>query len=773
MSAIHYSGVRCYRFGAYVLDAHRSQLWGGGALVPLTPKAIEVLIVLVESPGVVSKEALIRAVWPDTAVEENNLARNISTLRKALHERPDEHEFIVTVPGLGYRFVAPVERLEPGIAISGEAATQTPPVAAVSLPVGESELGSRANVSEPARAARRVFPRSVLAAALASLVVAGGFLTWRMIEGLSSAGRSEAARDVRALTYGAGLKQQPTWSPDGQFLAYAAEDQGSSDIWVQSVSNPVPVRLTESDDQDWQPAWSPDGRSIAFRSERDGGGLYTVAATGGPARRITPFGFRPQWSPSGKRILFSTTSGPDAPGSILYTVDVDGLNPRPVEHDSLRNLRVMHATWFPTGDRISVLARRSRSRWELVTFPANGAGQAITSTIAPAVAKGLEESAVVLTAFAWSRSARQLFFSGRSGDVANLWRITVDPDTLAWIGGPDRLTTGAGDDLEPSVSPDGKQLAFSVQSARTRLWSFPFDSKAGQLTGTGLPLTPGGPGEFDAAVPPDGSRVAYRTSRGGREELWETSTQDGRGRLLLAGPWAQTSPRWSQDGTRLAYQRRGLGPGLGASAIRILAPDSGIERSLPAQEFDDLVPDDWSADGEWILASCRRKPDNRRETCLVAAGASAAPEVRVIASDPARDLICQRFSPDGQWISFMATDMRNARVSTLYVMPAAGGSWIPLTAGASYDDKPRWAPDGRTVYFVSNRSGLLDVWGRRFDSATGQPVGEPFRVSNFTDPKKLVARELGRVEIAIVADRLFLPITESTGQIWLLRDVSR
>jgi Tol biopolymer transport system component len=609
-------------------------------------------------------------------------------------------------------------------------------------------------------------------AASAGLALLGGFLVWRFVVAAQVSRKDETARSVRSLTYGAGLKQQPSWSPDGQFLAYAAEDEESSDIWVQSVSNPTPVRLTQSEGQEWQPAWSPDGRTIAYRSESEGGGLYTVPATGGPPQRITTFGFLPQWSPSGKTILFSS-SGPDAPGSILYIVGVDGTPPRPVTHQSLRDLKVIHAAWFPTGDRISVIGRKARGRWEFVTFPAAEAGPAVTSTIAPEVAKGLQGSGVALRAFAWSRTGRQLFFSGGSQGVANLWRISVDPITLAWVGGPDRLTTGAGDDVEPSVSPDGTQLAFAVRSARTRVWSFPFDTKAGKLTGSGLPLTPGGPGEYDAAVPPDGSRLAYRISRGGRQELWETSVPDKRGRLLLAGPWAQTSPRWSHDGTLLAYQRMGRDRARGDSAIRILAPDTGVERSLAAPAFNDLVPDDWSADGAWILASCQRDSNSRRETCLVAAAPSAAPEVRVIASDPGRDLICQRFSPDGRWISFMASDMRNAQVSTLYVMPAAGGAWTPLTTGTSYDDKPRWSPDGRAVYFVSNRGGLLDVWGRRFDPANGRPIGEPFRVSNFSDPKRLVARDLGRVEIAVAADQLFLPITESSSQIWLLDNVSR
>lgn len=102
-----------YAFDAYRLDPVRRQLLGAdGNPVPLMPKALDTLVYLVERAGqTVRKEELLRAVWPNVVVEENNLTQNISALRKALGERTGEHRFIVTIPGQGYRFVARVERL--------------------------------------------------------------------------------------------------------------------------------------------------------------------------------------------------------------------------------------------------------------------------------------------------------------------------------------------------------------------------------------------------------------------------------------------------------------------------------------------------------------------------------------------------------------------------------------------------------------------------------------------------------------------------------------
>src|SRR5688572_19764732 len=98
-----------YDFGSFHLDSSKRLLWRGGVPVPIAPKVLDTLLVLIaHRERVVTKDELLEEDWEGAAVEEGGLSRNISVLRKALGEKPDEHTYIVTVPGKGYRFVADV-----------------------------------------------------------------------------------------------------------------------------------------------------------------------------------------------------------------------------------------------------------------------------------------------------------------------------------------------------------------------------------------------------------------------------------------------------------------------------------------------------------------------------------------------------------------------------------------------------------------------------------------------------------------------------------------
>src|SRR3954464_9159686 len=185
-----------YEFGGFRVDPVRRRLLRNHEQVPLTPKAFSILLILLERRGgVVEKEELIQAVWPDTFVTEANLTQNISSLRKALGERANDHRYVVTVPGRGYSFVADVLEIpreatgEFTIPVAAVPADPPPPsVPAVSaLPAAPtSTLAVPAPVPAPAvpapappRGRRRFLAAGLVLGFLLALGVTGLFLFYK------------------------------------------------------------------------------------------------------------------------------------------------------------------------------------------------------------------------------------------------------------------------------------------------------------------------------------------------------------------------------------------------------------------------------------------------------------------------------------------------------------------------------------------------------------------------------------------------------------------
>jgi len=163
----------CYEFGPFLLDPFKRRLFRDGKPISLTPKAFDTLLALVQNNGrIIEKDELMKEVWAGAVVEEGGLARNISSLRKALGETPGEHQYIATLPGRGYRFVASVR------ALPDEDARLTP----------EEEIGAPA-ISRRRGASRKVIVISVLAIGLI-VTVLYALYTWT---GRKSKQRDDAA----------------------------------------------------------------------------------------------------------------------------------------------------------------------------------------------------------------------------------------------------------------------------------------------------------------------------------------------------------------------------------------------------------------------------------------------------------------------------------------------------------------------------------------------------------------------------------------------------
>jgi Tol biopolymer transport system component len=374
----------------------------------------------------------------------------------------------------------------------------------------------------------------------------------------------------------------------------------------------------------------------------------------------------------------------------------------------------------------------------------------------------------------WAPSGTAIYFERTFRGARNLWKMTIDPNTLRATT-IERLTTGPGYDTGFAVSPDGRKLAYTGATRHFRVWLFPFDATRGHVTGVGQPVTSTGMEAWQGDLSRDGKKFAFSNLRGGKWAVWEKSLPDGQESPVLADEYKRENPRWSPDGTRLAYMRHDKSSPANTQ-IMIWSSQNRHEEALTALSTENPLPYDWSADGKRLLVSLGNSDSHRQEIWVmpvIVPGSPRGSESRKITSHPAYDLYQPHYSPDGRWVVFEAFRASPKIESTLYVIPAMGGAWIPVTDGRNWDDKPRWSPDGKTIYFVSSRRGVYNVWGIRFDSTNGKPVGDAFPVTAFGSPGLVMPDVIPLEELSLTQDKLVLTMEDRSGGIWVLDNVDR
>jgi serine/threonine protein kinase len=730
--------------------------------------------------SVLRNEPAPLSTYADTPAELQRIVRK--TLRKERDERYQTiKDLLLDLKSLQRelesaaemeRSVAPAQ--SPG-QLEATAANQT---ASASMPAQQAQTTSSAEyiATEIKRhKGKLVFALIVLVVALIPLA----YIAYKYLPRLRSE-RPPAQRALTRLTYDSGLQSEPTWSPDGRFIAYSSDRSGNFDIWVQPVSGGNPVQVTKSPAQDWQPDWSPQGSNLAFRSERDGGGIFVVPVLGGNERRIASFGFRPRWSPDGNKVLFFSSNIRllTAPPKV-YVVGLDSAPPQEVLPQFLAGFTGRwEIDWYPDGERLSIWGERLNEGRGFWTVPLFG-GAPTKSEISSEVEQERKAVGVDLRGFQWSPQKDAIFFEGVSRGVTNLWKIDIDAKTGAWQGGPERLTVGAGEDVDVAISRDGSMVAFVTQTRHSSLWSIPFDAIAGKVKGAEQRITVPelNPGRSDLSR--DGTKLVFVTERAGTYELRLHSFTDNTQRVLATTDKLQfLPPRLSRDNSRVAVAvDRPLGPdqsGYSHTAehsIWIFSTTDGS--SQPLTSFHQLQgwPWDWTADQTMVLGSSARPHTDHFGMYLfpLTAAPNAENQMRAVAERPGFEAYSGRFSPNEQWIIFEGGNIADVGDRRIYFLPASGNSeWMPLTPQGDFSAGPQWAPDGKTVYFTMGRAGFDNIWGRRFDAAAGKPIGEAFVVTRYETPARRIAGLPG-----VSADRLVIKVTETSGGIWLLDNVNR
>jgi Tol biopolymer transport system component/DNA-binding winged helix-turn-helix (wHTH) protein len=613
-----------FRFGMFEADPASGEFWKNGRRIRLQEQPFRLLVLLVAHAGaVVTREELQKSLWPaDTFVEfDYGLNTAIKKLRQALGDS-DNPRFIETLPRKGYRFIAPVS--------GGEA---------------------QAPVSQ------RVMWKGRWTLAVLGATVAVAMVVWLI--------RSRAAPQLSPvpLTTYRGVETQPSFSPDGRYVAFAwnGEREDNFDIYVKQIGTDQPVRLTTDPAPDLSPAWSPDGRLIAFgrtlKARRTS--ILLVPAAGGPEVKVTEVATRyntqPEpllaWSPDGKWLAVTDRDDTRAGQSLedaqlfpgfwprsLFLVSIETGARRPLTSPSGDPVVDAGPAFSPEGRRMAFVRTVGIDVSDLYVLPLSP-GWAPTG--AP---RRLTWGNQVSTSPAWTKDGDSIVFVAGPEHDLRLFRI---PASGKGVVRPLQLVAGRTSSV--SISRQGK-LAYSQISANSHIWRVTLsgpgvvaDAAKQFAASTRLECNP----QFSA----DGKRLVFVSSRGGSIEIWISNT-DGTNPVPLTSMNAAITggPNWSPDGSHIVF--------------------------------------DSNKGGQWEV---------------YAIGAAGGTPQR-LTENPATDGV-PSWSQDGAWIYFMSSRSGQAQV---WKMPAGGGQPVQVTKQGGYVAVE--SPDGRFVYYSKSSTAAAGLW---------------------------------------------------------------
>lgn len=671
-----------YQFGPFRIDRARRLLSRRGEVIPLTSKVLDTLLVLVENRGrPVAKEELMKAVWPETFVEEGNLTQNISTLRKILGESPSEHAYIETIPKVGYRFVA------------GVTETKTHPW----LSRRGAFLG---------------------AAGLAVLAFAAGVSSYW--------GKRIRAPDFSPLpvplTSYPGDEWQPSFSPDGNHVAFAwnGKRQDNFDIYVKLIGTDQPVRLTTDPAEDLYPAWSPDGRQIAFarslrpttrwaarypRQRAANHEILLIPAIGGPERTLAettaPNGFPRRllaWSPDGQWLATSISVSPDQPASLFLISLATGERRRLTYPPARAWTGDIEPAFSPDGRTLAFRRVFGLGGGDLYLLP-------LTTELAPeGEPRRLTSGNQLALSPTWTPDGREIIFgSGQelSGGFS-LWRMPVTGSAV-----PRRLEFAGDRNDFPAISRQGR-LAYTRLSWDQNIWSVELSAPGGNagapqrfIASTGINGSP----QFS----PDGRRISFLSNRSGTKELW-ICDRDGSNSRQLTSMHAPVigSPRWSPDGERIVFDSNREGQ----YELYVIDVNGGVPQRLTTRPNGAAVAN-WSRDGRWIyFVSGKTGPIQIWKMPWPASAHGQGPV---------------QITTNGGYMGFESFDgkflyySKNGAKPSLWRVPVEGGEETQVFEGMT---RVYFAVTQRGVYFIPrpDRQGRCSIHFFSFVTGKASPV---------------------------------------------------
>jgi len=665
-------------FGPFSLDERERLLRRHGQPVPLTPKAVDVLLALIERPGrLMTKDELVQRVWPDTFVEEANLAYNVFTLRKALGDTADNPEYVETIAKRGYRFKAPVRRstghrdssdgeiaaFAQGSRASAILAFPEQPThrfdgTAVLEPAPDELAVASTSTDAQREGWRSAISRRWVLAVSAAIVVGIASVAWRWW-GVSA--NPDAPRAV-PLTSVQGVVRSPSLSPDGNYVTFtwSGPNRDNFDIYVQQFGAGSPLRRTQDPRHDSSPSWSPDGRTIAFLRRGPGGRpveVWLMAPLEGVERRLAAIeprqaSFQPSslaWCPDSTCVVVTDSPGPDQPDAVFAIAGETGEKRQLTRPYGL--VRDADATISPDGRHL--LFRRDTTPFSGeffrvaldAHFVPNGEPVRLTPTINAGKA-------------AWTPDSREILFGSRGA----LWRL----DALGG-GTPARLSFVGQDGLTPVIArtAHGRQRLVYVRSLTdSNVWRITMPAPAARASAPPAMAIGSTRIDANASVSPDARQVAFLSNRSGDAQIW-VARVDGTGAFQLTSLAFRSTPgfpRWSPDGTWIAFH----GDPDGRPDVFVVPAAGGRPRML----IKGATYPTFSRDGQWVYAALPREKGALR-ICKVPIRGGAPVQV----TDDTGTLAIESHTGDLYYVD--ATD----RPGSLWRLPAAGGRAVKIVSG--------------------------------------------------------------------------------------------
>jgi eukaryotic-like serine/threonine-protein kinase len=698
-------------FGPFVFDPNGQVLRRGADELPLPPRVLGVLELLLDRAGdLVSRQELTDAVWKDAFVTDTSLAEAVSVLRQALGDDPQAPTYVQTVHRRGYRFVAPVDVRTPD-------ARPTPK---------REEVGTNADTPVSPSIGAELVPWSI---AVICLALAGGAV-WQM----THAPDATAPVGRFGIAVPAGTVIDPSApalaiSPDGSHIAWAGCAGGKCRVYLRALDRLDPVTIDGSDGAA-SPFFSADGRFVAFFAE---GKLKKAAITGGAPSALADVA-EPRggaWLPDG-RIVFGASR---AAG--LMQIAENGGPVQPFTTPSQAHGDVRHA--WPS------LAADGRTLLFSIATVLDSAAPARLGAATVASRGGPARWTESLGDIGRARAAAPdlcVFSKGRE-----LYAAGFDPVRLAVTGVPRAAV--------PAVNATPQGADFTVSAAGSLLFAAAQpDSGPPHLAWMGdaraVPLAEGATDAERAALSPDGRRLAWtRPSDAARADIWVGDLERG-AVTRLTHDGVNDSPIWSPDGRTIYFARRTTGTFRVASVSADGGPSSDV-----AHQDSHFFPASIAPDAS-RLAAVRFTPATRGDIWSIPLHGGA---VQPILAGPF-DEVEPAFSPDGALLAYQSDEAGRWDV---YVQRLNDNRRIVVsTTGGAH---PFWSPDGRGLYFTSEgrllRAPIYDggQTGVRRGSDEGQTgvrrgsdpstrdlhVGPPQAVSEITDGRVVGVAPDGRV----------------------------